>query len=99
MNLFSLRRNPPSLDDLAVDTFRPSRGDNLSSEFLMPSVERPSQIFVRGQGSWLWDSDDRAYLDFTQGGGANSLGHSPSVLVNAIFGAGPVADQSGIRPA
>jgi acetylornithine/N-succinyldiaminopimelate aminotransferase len=32
----------------------------------------------------LWDSDDRAYLDFSQGGGANSLGHSPSVLVNAI---------------
>lgn len=55
-----------------------------SSECLMPSVERPKQIFVRGQGSWLRDSDDRAYLDFSQGGGANSLGHSPSVLVNAI---------------
>lgn len=84
MNLFSLRRNPPSLDDLAVGTFLPSKGDNFSSECLMPSVERPKQIFVRGQGSWLWDSDDRAYLDFSQGGGANSLGHSPSVLVNAI---------------
>lgn len=84
MNLFSLRRNPPSLDDLAADTFQPSHRDHLSSEYLMPSVERPKQIFVRGQGSWLWDSDDRAYLDFTQGGGANSLGHSPSVLVQAI---------------
>jgi len=84
MNLFSLRRNPPSLDDLAVDASLPSKDDNLSSECLMPSVERPKQIFVRGQGSWLWDSDDRAYLDFSQGGGANSLGHSPSVLVNAI---------------
>lgn len=84
MNLFSLRRNPPSLDDLAVDAFLPYKAYNLSSECLMPSVERPKQIFVRGQGSWLWDSDDRAYLDFSQGGGANSLGHSPSVLVNAI---------------
>ena len=84
MNLFNLRRNPPSLDDLASDTFQPSHRDHLSSEYLMPSVERPKQIFVRGQGSWLWDSDDRAYLDFTQGGGANSLGHSPSVLVQAI---------------
>ncbi|TFB39818.1 aspartate aminotransferase family protein [Pseudomonas sp. F01002] len=84
MNLFNLRRNPPSLDDLAVGTFLPSKGDNFSSECLMPSVERPKQIFLRGQGSWLWDSDDRAYLDFSQGGGANSLGHSPSVLVNAI---------------
>ncbi|KAA0978439.1 aspartate aminotransferase family protein [Pseudomonas sp. ANT_H12B] len=84
MNLFNLRRNPPTLDDLVADTFQPSKDDNLSSECLMPSVERPKQIFVRGQGSWLWDSDDRAYLDFSQGVGANSLGHSPSVLVNAI---------------
>ena len=84
MNLFNLRRNPPSLDDLAVDDHLPSKGDNLSSECLMPSVDRPKQIFVRGQGSWLWDSDQRAYLDFTQGGGANSLGHSPSALVNAL---------------
>lgn len=84
MNLFSLRRSPPSLDDLVMDASLPSQGDNLSSEYLMPSVERPKQVFVRGQGSWLWDSDDRAYLDFSQGGGANSLGHSPSVLVNAI---------------
>ncbi|WP_207284821.1 MULTISPECIES: aspartate aminotransferase family protein [unclassified Pseudomonas] len=84
MNLFNLRRNAPSLDDLSADTFLSYRSDNLSSECLMPSVERPKQIFVRGQGSWLWDSEDRAYLDFSQGGGANSLGHSPSVLVNAI---------------
>ncbi|WP_339500878.1 aspartate aminotransferase family protein [Pseudomonas silesiensis] len=84
MNLFNLRRSPPSLDDLAVGDHLPSKGDNLSSECLMPSVDRPKQIFVRGQGSWLWDSDQRAYLDFTQGGGANSLGHSPSALVNAL---------------
>ncbi|MCX7081507.1 MAG: aminotransferase class III-fold pyridoxal phosphate-dependent enzyme, partial [Pseudomonas sp.] len=84
MNLFNLRRNPLSLDDLTADQRWSSRHDNLSSECLMPSVERPRQIFVRGQGSWLWDSEDRAYLDFTQGGGANSLGHSPSVVVNAI---------------
>jgi acetylornithine/N-succinyldiaminopimelate aminotransferase len=84
MNLFNLRRHQPSLDDLAVEHFRPSRHDNLSSECLMPSVQRPQHIFVRGQGSWLWDSDDRAYLDFTQGGAANSLGHSSSVLINAI---------------
>ena len=38
-------------------------------------------MFVRGQGSWLWDSDGRAFLDFTQGLAVNCLGHSPSVLV------------------
>jgi acetylornithine/N-succinyldiaminopimelate aminotransferase len=84
MNLFNLRRHSPSLDDLVADASFQSGGDNLSSECLMPSVERPKQVFVRGQGSWLWDNDDRAYLDFSQGGGANSLGHSPKALVDAI---------------
>ena len=60
------------------------RDDSLASLRLMPSVERPEQVFVRGQGSWLWDSSNRAYLDFTQGGAANSLGHSPSVVVEAL---------------
>ncbi|PMV24418.1 MULTISPECIES: aspartate aminotransferase family protein [unclassified Pseudomonas] len=78
MNLF--RRPAPSLDDLVLET--PS--DNPPNESLMPSVARPPQVFVRGQGSWLWDSDDRAYLDFSQGNAANSLGHSPQVLIKAL---------------
>ncbi|WP_458717643.1 aspartate aminotransferase family protein [Pseudomonas gregormendelii] len=84
MNLFKMRRGLPDLDDLALDAIAPSTTVNPSREYLMPSVERPQQVFVRGQGSWLWDSADRAYLDFTQGRGANSLGHSPSALVSAI---------------
>jgi acetylornithine/N-succinyldiaminopimelate aminotransferase len=84
MNLFNLHRNSPSIDDLLGDACLLSSDDNLPRECLMPSVERPQQVFVRGQGSWLWDGEDRAYLDFSQGGGANSLGHSPKALVNAI---------------
>ncbi|WP_207277289.1 aspartate aminotransferase family protein, partial [Pseudomonas sp. GP01-A13] len=30
------------------------------------------------------DSEDRAYLDFSQGGGANSLGHSPQAVTKAL---------------
>ena len=52
MNLFSLRRSPPSLDDLVMDAALPSKDNSLSSEYLMPGVERPKQVFVRGQGSW-----------------------------------------------
>lgn len=58
--------------------------DPLASLRLMKTVERPAQLFVRGQGSWLWDSEGRAYLDFTQGWAVNSLGHSPSVVVDAL---------------
>ena len=37
--------------------------DALDSLRLMRTQERPEQVFVRGQGSWLWDSDGRAFLD------------------------------------
>lgn len=58
--------------------------DPLAGMRLMSTVERPGQVFVRGQGSWLWDADGRAYLDFTQGWAVNSLGHSPGVVVDAL---------------
>ena len=50
MNLFSLRRQTPSLDDLAFETQESNVADGLNAERLMPSVERPRQVFVRGQG-------------------------------------------------
>lgn len=84
MNLFNLRRQAPDLDDLVMDNCVTEADGDLGAERLMPSIQRPQQVFVRGQGSWLWDSHDRAYLDFSQAGGANSLGHSPSALVKAI---------------
>ncbi|MFI7866591.1 aspartate aminotransferase family protein [Ectopseudomonas khazarica] len=46
--------------------------------------ERAAPVFVRGQGSWLWDAEGRAYLDFEQGMGGNSLGHSPTLLLDAL---------------
>ncbi|CAG8869920.1 Acetylornithine aminotransferase [Pseudomonas fluorescens] len=82
MNLFNLRRQTPAVVErtpVAVPEVMP-----LSRECLMPGTERASQVFVRGQGSWLWDSEGQAFLDFTQGCAVNSLGHSPSVLVEAL---------------
>ncbi|TCI01652.1 aminotransferase class III-fold pyridoxal phosphate-dependent enzyme [Corallincola luteus] len=51
---------------------------------LMNLNERPPVKFVSGKGSWLQDSEGRRYLDFIQGWAVNCLGHSPSVLVEAI---------------
>lgn len=85
MNLFNLRRSATAA--VAEAERAPvivADAPQLSRERLMPSTERASQVFVRGQGSWLWDSEGHAFLDFTQGGAVNSLGHSPSVLVKAL---------------
>ncbi len=51
---------------------------------VMPITSRPALAFVRGRGSWLWDHEDRAYLDFVQGWAVNALGHCPEVVTRAL---------------
>jgi len=58
--------------------------DALACMRIMRTVERPPQLFVRGQGSWLWDAEGNAYLDFTQGLAVNSLGHSPAAVASVL---------------
>ncbi|MFS2161772.1 aspartate aminotransferase family protein [Pseudomonas sp. Pseusp122] len=84
MNLFKLRRPTIDIDDATRSQALPAQRRDVSSRHLMPGAERSDPVFVRGQGSWLWDSDGRPYLDFNQGGAVNSLGHSPTVLIRAL---------------
>jgi acetylornithine/N-succinyldiaminopimelate aminotransferase len=51
---------------------------------LMEITARPPVVFVKGEGSWLWDHDGRRYLDFVQGWAVNCLGHSPTAVADAI---------------
>jgi acetylornithine/N-succinyldiaminopimelate aminotransferase len=51
---------------------------------LMDITARPSTVFVRGEGSWLWDDTGKRYLDFIQGWAVNCLGHAPALLADAL---------------
>jgi acetylornithine/N-succinyldiaminopimelate aminotransferase len=51
---------------------------------LMDITARPPAVFVRGEGSWLWDDSGKRYLDFMQGWAVNCLGHSPPVVAEAL---------------
>jgi acetylornithine/N-succinyldiaminopimelate aminotransferase len=51
---------------------------------LMDITARPATVFVRGEGSFLWDDTGKRYLDFMQGWAVNCLGHSPPVVVEAL---------------
>jgi acetylornithine/N-succinyldiaminopimelate aminotransferase len=55
-----------------------------SFDALMDITARPKTVFVRGEGSWLWDDTGKRYLDFMQGWAVNCLGHSPSVVAEAL---------------
>src|SRR3954452_23485330 len=55
------------------------------AQSLMEITARPPLVFVRGEGSWLWDHEGKRYLDFVQGWAVNCLGHSPKVITEALI--------------
>ena len=68
-----------------------------TTDALMFITTRPDVTFVRGEGSWLYDSEGRKYLDFIQGWAVNSLGHSPKIIVDAL--AAQAAKVINVSPA
>jgi acetylornithine/N-succinyldiaminopimelate aminotransferase len=50
----------------------------------MEITSRPPTVFVRGEGSFLWDDSGKRYLDFVQGWAVNCLGHSPPAVSDAL---------------
>ncbi len=58
--------------------------DDFPASALMDITERPPLVFVRGEGSWLWDHEGRRYLDFVQGWAVNCLGHCPPQVAEAL---------------
>ena len=56
---------------------------------VMPTYARLPVMFERGEGAWLWDKQDRRYLDAIAGIAVCGLGHAHP----AVFAA--VAEQAG----
>jgi acetylornithine aminotransferase len=44
-------------------------------EYMVATYVRPSPLFQRGKGCYLWDTEGRRYLDLTAGIAVNGLGH------------------------
>lgn len=57
---------------------------SLSFDKLMPVVQRPAEVFVRGEAAWLWDEAGKKYLDWLQGWAVNALGHCPPAIRSAL---------------
>ena len=50
----------------------------------MPVYGRQPVAFVRGEGTRLWDTDGREYLDFVAGIAVMSVGHSHPKIIDAV---------------
>ena len=55
-----------------------------AQQAVMPTYGRAELSFVRGEGVWLYDADERAYLDMAAGIAVNNLGHCHPHLVQAL---------------
>ena len=51
---------------------------------ILPVYSPPEQVFVRGEGCWIWDDQGNKYLDCIAGIAVNALGHAPPVLQKAL---------------
>jgi acetylornithine/N-succinyldiaminopimelate aminotransferase len=56
----------------------------LFRQYVIPNYTRYPVNLVRGEGSLVWDSEGRRYLDFFPGWGCNLLGHCPPRVVAAV---------------
>ena len=60
------------------------------ADHIMSTYNRLPVRFERGEGIWLWDSEDRQYLDALSGIAVCGLGHAHPVVSRAI------AEQAGL---
>jgi len=56
----------------------------LFQKHVIPNYNRFPVNLVRGEGSYVWDSEGSRYLDFFPGWGCNLLGHCPEPVVEAV---------------
>lgn len=48
----------------------------LGEQYLLPVYARPPIVLSHGRGCWVWDTEERKYLDFSAGVAVNALGHA-----------------------
>ncbi|KAK6360376.1 acetylornithine aminotransferase [Orbilia blumenaviensis] len=54
------------------------------ANYMVATYSRPNIMFERGEGSHLWDTNQKKYLDFTAGIAVNSLGHADKGVTSVL---------------
>lgn len=52
---------------------------------MVPTYVRPPPVFHKGEGCYLWDVENRQYLDFTAGIAVNALGHCDPQMSRILY--------------
>lgn len=57
---------------------------NERAPYMVPTYARPAPMMMKGQGCYLWDMENRRYLDLTAGIAVNGLGHCDPEIAQII---------------
>ena len=57
---------------------------DLEKQYVLQTYIRPNFVFERGEGVWLYDTDDNEYLDASSGIAVNALGYNNPDVTDAI---------------
>ncbi|WP_256438710.1 acetylornithine transaminase [Subtercola sp. PAMC28395] len=68
----------------AAPGFTPGAWVDTFDESMMRTMGRPLALLTHGRGAFVWDENEKEYLDFLAGIAVNSLGHAHPVLVEAV---------------
>lgn len=52
---------------------------------MVPTYVRPPPMMAKGEGCYLWDVENRRYLDFTAGIAVNALGHCDPEMSKLLY--------------
>ncbi|KAK3117416.1 acetylornithine aminotransferase [Teratosphaeriaceae sp. CCFEE 6253] len=55
------------------------------SPYMVPTYVRPPPMFQQGEGCYIWDVENRQYLDFTAGIAVNALGHCDPEMSKIMY--------------
>src|ERR1039457_6544839 len=75
-------RVPSGRIEIVMDTFEQIA--ERERQYLLQTYNRYPIVLTRGKGVFLWDIDEKRYLDFVSGLGVNALGHAHPRIVKAI---------------
>ena len=56
----------------------------VEKQYLLQNYARYPLELVRGKGCWVWDTNNKRYLDLLAGIGVNALGHNHPRIIKAI---------------
>ncbi|KAL9622307.1 MAG: hypothetical protein Q9160_003318 [Pyrenula sp. 1 TL-2023] len=72
--------NPDPLEDSSTAAFLKQ-----NASYMVPTYVRPPPVMTKGEGCYIWDMENRRYLDFTAGIAVNALGHADPEMCNLIM--------------